>query len=91
MEPSPKGMAEAAWPCSPWGGPGRAGGGLELAPDRGPLVVGHHRELDVDVVDPVEGLHRGRDPLGDLGPQGAAGDGEGDGDADPAAVDADAP
>ena len=71
-----------------------AGGGRRVAlhelADRGPLLVVHDPEADVDLGDAVEGLHGAGDPIGDLGPQRAACDGEGDLDLDGAAVDGDA-
>jgi len=63
---------------------------LQTLPQRVALLVGHHAEGDVDMVDAVEGLHRVRDPVGELGAQRAAGDGEGDVDGDGGAVDVDA-
>ena len=42
------------------------------------LLVGHDREIHVDVADAGERAHRGGDALGDLRPQRAAGDGQGD-------------
>ena len=71
-----------------------AGGGgrvaVELGAQRRPLVVGHDREVEVDRVDPVERPDRAGDPVGDLGPQGAAGDREGHRHPDVPAVDGDA-
>ena len=64
---------------------------LQLLRERGALLVGHHREVDVDVPDARQGHDRVGDPAGDLGPQRAAGDGQRDRDLDRAAVDPDAP
>src|SRR5206468_11530872 len=50
-----------------------------------------HGEVDVDRLGPFQGHDGVGDPLGDLGPQRAAGDGESDGDGDPAAIDRHAP
>jgi len=72
-----------------------AGGGGRVAvqhgAERGPLVVGHDREVEVDRVDAVEGGDGPIHPVGDLGPEGAAGDGERHGHGHAAAVDLDAP
>jgi hypothetical protein len=54
------------------------------------LLVGHHRHVDLHVVHAVEGQQGGGDPVGDLGPQRAAGHGEGHEHADGAAPDLDA-
>jgi hypothetical protein len=64
---------------------------VQLGGQRGPLLVGHNGEVDVDPVHVGEGGHRIGDPLGDLGAQRAAGDGERDRDSDMVAVDRDAP
>ena len=50
------------------------------------LLVGHDGEVDVDVADAGERAHGVGDPLGDLGPQRAAGDGQGDRHTDPIAL-----
>ena len=59
---------------------------LEARGERGALLVGHDREVDVDVRDPGERAHRVGDPLGDLGPQRASGDGQSDRHTDPIAL-----
>ncbi len=69
-----------------------AGGGrpagdiaLEAGLQRRPLVVGHHREVDVDPGHAGQRADGPGHPVGDLRPQRAAGDGEGDGDGHPPA------
>ena len=69
------------WPPPPW----------SVAAERGALLVGHDGEVDVDVAHVGERAHRVGDPLGDLGPQRAAGDGQRDRHADPIARHGDAP
>ena len=64
---------------------------VEALRERGALLVGHDREVDVDVPDAGEGADRVRDPLGDLGPQRAAGDRQRDRDPHAPAVDDDPP
>jgi hypothetical protein len=71
-----------------------AGGGgrvaVQLGAERGPLVVGHHGEVEVERVDPVERGDRRRDPVLDLVAQGAPGHRQRHRDPHPGAVDRDA-
>ena len=62
----------------------RAGRGIavQLQPQRLTLLVGHHREVEDDGANAVEGLDGRRHPLLDLGAQRAPGDREGHSDAD---------
>jgi len=64
---------------------------VQLRGERSPLLVGHDREVDVDAAHVGERRYRVGDPLGDLGPQGASGNGQGDGHADVITLDRDAP
>ena len=58
----------------------RAGRAVQLDAQLLALLVGHHRELEVDVVTPSSVRERAADPVLDLVAQRAAGDGEGDED-----------
>ena len=76
------------------GGVGAGRGGrvaVELLAQRRPLVVGHDREVDPDLVDAGQPAHGLAHPLVDLVAQRAAGDGEGDLDRDPRPLDAHVP
>jgi hypothetical protein len=72
-----------------------AGGGGRIAVEPGaqrrPLVVGHHREVEVDRLDTVERRDGAVHPPGDLAAQGATLDGERHGHVDPRPVDGDPP
>ena len=65
------------------GGAGRA---VQLDPQVLALLVGHHREVELDVGDAVECGDGVGDPILDLVAQGASGDGEGDQDVGGAGV-----
>ncbi len=65
------------------GGAGRA---VQLDPQVFALLVGHHREVELDVGDAVECGERAAHPILDLTAQRASGDGEGDQDVGGAGV-----